>query len=88
MSNWTVTSPSWRVSGTNSSIGWSVMMIPAACLPVFRTIPSSTRACSKILPAAGFLATSSRSSADFAMACSRVMLSSSGIILASRSASA
>jgi hypothetical protein len=88
MSNCTVTSPSWRVSGTNSSSGLSVMRIPAACLPVLRTMPSRTRACSKIRPATGFFETSSRSSADLARACSRVMLISSGIILARRSASA
>ena len=64
------------------------MMIPAACLPVLRTIPSSTRAWSMMRFATGFRATSSRSSALLVMASSRVMLSSSGTILASRSASA
>ncbi len=88
MSYCTVTSPSWSVSGTNSSSGRSVMMIPAACLPVFLTMPSRTFAWSTILAATGFLATSSLSSADLAIACSSVMLMSSGIIFARRSASA
>jgi hypothetical protein len=54
MSNCTVMSPSCRVSGTNSSSGRSVMMMPAACLPVLRTMPSSTRAWSMIFRATGF----------------------------------
>mgnify|MGYP007132072849 CR=1 FL=1 len=88
MSNCTVTSPSCSVRGTNSSSGLSVMMMPAACLPVLRTMPSSTRAWSKIRFATGLRLTSSRSSALFVIESSSVMLSSSGIIFASRSASA
>ncbi|OQB92819.1 MAG: hypothetical protein BWX86_01762 [Verrucomicrobia bacterium ADurb.Bin122] len=88
MSNCTVTSPSCEVSGTKSSSGWSVMMMPAACLPVLRTRPSMMRPHSKIFLAMGLRSHSARSSADFSMALASVMSSSSGIIFAMRSASA
>ena len=81
---WVVRSPSCIVTGMMSVSGRSAMIIPHACLPLLRTMPSITRPVSIMLAAVGLLLTSARSSLDFFSASSSEMLMSSGTSFARR----
>ena len=69
-----------------SVMSWSAIMIPQACLPVFRIIPSMTLPSSMIFLATGLVLTSLANSCDFLTESLRVIFNSSGIIFAILSA--